>query len=103
MEFRSSSLGTRVWRKHRQRDASIRKQQFIICICPPGNGPCDSDELVLIQGIIDAYLEEEDGLVPIDLIKGDHVPEGSPGTRGKDAGRGYRVQLDYYERIDPAD
>ena len=36
---------------------------------------CSSDELVLIQGIIDAYMEEEDGLVLIDY-KTDHVVRG---------------------------
>ena len=56
-----------------------------------------SDGQVLIQGIIDAYLEEEDGLVLIDY-KTDHVPEGSPEQGAKMLAERYRVQLDYYER-----
>ena len=46
---------------------------------------------------IDAYLEEEDGLVLIDY-KTDHVPEGSPEQGAKMLAERYRVQLDYYER-----
>ena len=54
---------------------------------------CSSDELVLIQGIIDAYMEEEDGLVLIDY-KTDHV------VRGRESllTERYGIQLEYYKR-----
>ena len=94
--FLSSSLGTRMAKA--QAEGRIHKeQQFIIGIPAREMGLGDSDELVLIQGIIDAYLEEEDGLVLIDY-KTDHVPEGSPEQGAKMLAERYRVQLDYYER-----
>ena len=94
--FLSSSLGTRMAKA--QAEGRIHKeQQFIIGIPAREMGLGDSDELVLIQGIIDAYLEEEDGLVLIDY-KTDHVPEGSPEQGEKMLAERYRVQLDYYER-----
>ena len=48
------------------------------------------DETVLIQGIIDVYLEEEDGIVLADY-KTDLVKD------PKELILRYRVQLDYYE------
>lgn len=70
--FLSSPLGKRMAKA--QSEGRIHKeQQFIIGIPAREMGLGDSDELVLIQGIIDAYLEEEDGLVLIDY-KTDHVP-----------------------------
>ena len=51
----------------------------------------DSDELVLIQGIIDVWLEEEGGMVLIDY-KTDHVSDGEILVKR------YKVQLDYYQR-----
>ena len=94
--FLSSPLGKRMAKA--QAEGRIHKeQQFIIGIPAREMGLGDSDELVLIQGIIDAYLEEEDGLVLIDY-KTDHVPEGSPEQGAKMLAERYRVQLDYYER-----
>ena len=52
---------------------------------------------MLIQGIIDAYLEEEDGLVVIDY-KTDRVPPGAPKKGAAMMADRYRVQLDYYEK-----
>ena len=53
----------------------------------------DSDELVLIQGIIDAWFEEKDGLVIVDY-KTDRVKEGEEQTLLDH----YQVQLQYYAR-----
>lgn len=93
--FLSSPLGKRMAKA--QSEGRIHKeQQFIIGIPAREMGLGDSDELVLIQGIIDAYLEE-DGLVLIDY-KTDHVPEGDPKQGAKMLAERYRVQLDYYER-----
>lgn len=94
--FLSSPLGKRMAKA--QSEGRIHKeQQFIIGIPAREMGLGDSDELVLIQGIIDAYLEEEDGLVLIDY-KTDHVPEGDPKQGAKMLAERYRVRLDYYER-----
>jgi ATP-dependent helicase/nuclease subunit A len=51
----------------------------------------DSQELVLIQGIIDVYFEEEDGIVLLDY-KSDLV------KTEKELIKRYKVQLDYYQR-----
>ena len=48
---------------------------------------------MLVQGIIDVCLEEEDGLVLIDY-KTDHVPEDGEAVLKER----YRAQLDFYEK-----
>ena len=55
----------------------------------------DGDQLVLIQGVIDAYLEEEDGLVLIDY-KTDRIPEGEDWKEFL-LGR-YQFQVDCYRQ-----
>lgn len=53
-----------------------------------------SDDLVLVQGIIDAYFEEEGALVLMDY-KTDHVLR----TGGEELLRKrYQIQLDYYQK-----
>ena len=47
------------------------------------------EELLLIQGIIDVWFEEEDGLVLLDY-KTDRV------TKGEELREKYRAQLEYY-------
>ncbi|MFR3764516.1 MAG: hypothetical protein ACLTXS_15660 [[Clostridium] symbiosum] len=54
-------------------------------------GDWDSDELVLIQGIIDAWFEEEDGLILVDY-KTDYVNDTQILVKR------YKTQLDYYEK-----
>ncbi len=49
------------------------------------------EEMVIIQGIIDVYFEEEDGLVVVDY-KTDRI------GRPQDLADRYRVQIDYYTR-----
>lgn len=52
----------------------------------------ESQEFILVQGMIDAYFEEEDGLVLVDY-KTDYV-----GERGEiELIEKYKVQLDYYQ------
>lgn len=53
----------------------------------------DGNELVLVQGIIDAYVEDEDGIWLVDY-KTDRI---GPGEEEKLAER-YRVQLDCYQQ-----
>ena len=72
-----------------------REQQFIIGIPAEEIGRGESKELVLVQGVIDAYIEEEDGLVLIDY-KTDRVPKTAAG-RAVLAER-YRSQVMYYRR-----
>ena len=81
-----------------QEEGRIHKeQQFIIGIPAREMDRGDSDELVLIQGIIDAYLDEPDGLVLIDY-KTDRVPGNDREQGAAMLAERYRVQLDYYER-----
>lgn len=51
------------------------------------------NETILLQGVIDCYFEEPDGIVLVDY-KTDYVPTGKLGMI-KDR---YRVQIDYYAR-----
>lgn len=48
-----------------------------------------SEEMLLIQGIIDVFFEEEDGLVLLDY-KTDHVRD------GKELAERYRTQMELY-------
>ena len=81
----------------RYRDAALtgnlhRERQFMMGIpatelslyLPEG-------EIMLIQGVIDAWFEEDDGIVLVDY-KTDHVKESSELTSR------YKVQIDYYTR-----
>lgn len=68
-----------------------REKQFVMGIPAREMGGWDSDELVLIQGIIDAWFEEEDGLILVDY-KTDYVEH-----TGVLVSR-YKTQLDYYEK-----
>ncbi len=69
----------------------FKEQQFVIGIPAREMGAGDSDELVLIQGIIDAFFEEPDGLVIMDY-KTDRVYQASV------LADRYREQLHYYGR-----
>lgn len=57
------------------------------------NSSLQSEELVLVQGIIDAYFEEEGELVLVDY-KTDQIRKGKEDILI----RRYQVQLDYYQR-----
>ena len=91
-DFFSSSLGKRM-RAAAQSGRLHKEQQFVIGVPARELGQGDSKELVLIQGIIDAYLDEEDGLVLIDY-KTDYL---QPGEEKKLTDR-YGTQLEYYRR-----
>ena len=90
LKLLDSDLGTRII------NASIegklyREQQYVMGISANEiNEKYDKDEMVLIQGIIDAYIEEDD-LVIIDY-KTDRV------TSSKELVERYRTQLDYYQK-----
>ena len=90
--FLNSPLGRRM-SAAQAKGLLYKEQQFVIGIPAREMEVCSSDELVLIQGIIDAYMEEEDGLVLIDY-KTDHV------VRGRESllTERYGIQLEYYKR-----
>ena len=90
--FLSSPLGRRM-SAAQSKGLLHKEQQFVIGIPAREMEVCDSGELVLIQGIIDAYMEEGDGLVLIDY-KTDHVVKGHESLLTER----YGIQLEYYKR-----
>ena len=56
-------------------------------------GKGNSDELVLIQGVIDAWFEEDGGITVLDF-KSDRVSPGGEAARAEE----YRPQLEAYSR-----
>ena len=89
-KFLRSDLGRRMSRA--QKEGRLHKErQFVMGVPAREMGVADSEELVIIQGIIDAYLEEDEQLVIVDY-KTDRVR--SP----KILADHYRQQLDYYAR-----
>lgn len=88
--FLQSGLGRRM--KLAEQEGRLHKeQQFVIGIPAREMEAGDSDELVVVQGIIDAYIEEEDGLVVVDY-KTDRV------YHPLQLAKQYKTQLDYYSR-----
>ncbi|MCC8059557.1 MAG: helicase-exonuclease AddAB subunit AddA [Clostridiales bacterium] len=90
----SSPLGQRMRRA--QREGRLhRERQFVMGIPAAelyaGDGKNHSRELVVIQGVIDAYMEEADGLVLIDY-KTDRV------WQPEILAANYRRQLEYYQK-----
>lgn len=89
--FATSKIAERM-RKAQMAGLLHKEQQFVMGIhASEVMKETDSDELILIQGIIDVYFEEEDGLVLMDY-KSDLVSE------EEELIRRYRVQLNYYKR-----
>lgn len=89
-KFLRSNLGKRM--SQAQKEGRLHKeQQFVMGIPAREMGVADSEELVIVQGIIDAYLEEDGQLVLIDY-KTDRV------WNPKVLADHYREQLNYYER-----
>lgn len=88
--FFNSPLGLRMRRAAKQGMLS-KERQFVIGIPAREMGNWDSDELILIQGIIDAFFEEEGELVLVDY-KTDAVSE------EETLKKRYQIQLAYYKR-----
>ena len=86
--FYQSPLGKRFLEAENQGHFH-RETQFMIGVPAKTIGIAQSQELVLIQGMIDAYAEEEDGLVLVDY-KTDDV------ERAEELRERYQVQMDYY-------
>ncbi len=88
--FLQSELGRRMTLA--QAEGRLHKeQQFVMGIPARELGFAGSEELVVIQGIMDAYFEEQGQLVLVDY-KTDHVKE------ARTLIDRYQKQLDYYER-----
>ena len=81
--FLQSSSGIRM-RQCAMQDKLYKEQPFVL-------GLPQNDEMILVQGIIDVYFEEEDGLVVLDY-KTDKVWE------TKELVDKYLAQLEYYAR-----
>jgi len=89
--FAGTELGKRMAEAFRKGKLK-RESQFVMTLpASETDSRILSDETVLIQGIIDAYFEEGDGIVLVDY-KTDHV---SSGEELKDR---YGIQLKYYAR-----
>ena len=83
--FFHSLIGQRMI-KAAKNNSLHKEEQFVMGVTEEISG-----EMVLIQGIIDAFFEEEDGLVLVDY-KTDYILEGQE----KELTNRYRVQLEYY-------
>ncbi|NCB92637.1 MAG: helicase-exonuclease AddAB subunit AddA [Clostridia bacterium] len=89
--FVKSPVGQRM-KQAESVDRLRREQQFVMSIPASEKNPeWDMDEQILVQGIIDAYFEESDGLVLVDY-KTDHVNKGQEDNLIEK----YRKQLQYY-------
>ncbi len=87
-----SPLGRRM--TEAEKNGSLhREQQFMVGIPARDMEIAQSDELVLVQGMIDAWIEEEDGLVLIDY-KTDQIEKGKEPILVFR----YRTQMEYYKR-----
>ena len=92
-KFTQSELGRKM-HLAKQNGTLHTEQPFVIGI--PANEvypESESRELILVQGIMDAFFEEEDGIVLMDY-KTDYIQEDA---KTELAGK-YKVQLDYYRR-----
>lgn len=88
--FLQSPLGQRM-QKAQQEGRLYKEKQFVMGIPAKELRAGDSEELIVVQGIIDAYLEEDGQLVLMDY-KTDRIR--SPGILADHYGK----QLDYYQR-----
>lgn len=91
--FVSSNLGKRM-RKAEEEKKLWREQQFVMSIpAQEQNSEWGTEAQILVQGIIDAFFEETDGLVLVDY-KTDYVEKGQE----QELVKKYQKQLWYYAR-----
>ena len=91
LEFLQCDSGNRMQEAARKQKL-YREQPFVLGVDAKELYPEEEDgELILIQGIIDAYFEEPDGLVVLDY-KTDKV------NNGKELADKYQEQLRYYAK-----
>ena len=92
--FTTSPLGRRMGRAQEQ-GKLWKEQQFVLSIPASERNPqWNPEQQILLQGIIDAYFEEEDGLILVDY-KTDYVEQG----REQELIEKYRIQLIYYADV----
>ncbi len=89
-KFFSTPIAARM-RKADEEGRLHKESQFVMGIPARLMDEADSDELVLIQGIVDAWFEEDDGIVLVDY-KTDRVQEGEEHVLLDR----YRLQMIYY-------
>ena len=90
VKFLRSELAQRMWKAQRE-DALYREQPFVLGIDARRlTEDFPEEETVLIQGIIDAFFAEEDGLVLLDY-KTDSV------ASMRELWNRYETQMDYYQ------
>ncbi len=98
VNFYRNDLGQQLLKAQQENTLKI-EQQFIIGV-PPQEVYKDMDqvnskeEFVMVQGVIDAAIEQEDGWILIDY-KTDRVEENIGEQQLKER---YQIQLDYYEK-----
>ena len=93
LRFVRSSLGRRM-KDAFLKESLYREQPFIIGVpAKEIKAEWNSEELVLVQGIIDVWFEEEDGLVLADY-KTDYTTDPS----GEELVQKYKTQLEYYRK-----
>ena len=91
LRFFSCASGKRMAEAAR-RGGLYKEQPFVISVDASDIYPdADTNEKILVQGIIDVYFEEPDGLVVLDY-KTDKV------KKGEELKEKYHAQLDYYAR-----
>lgn len=91
--FVSSNLGKRM-RKAEEEKKLWREQQFVMSIpAQEQNSEWGTEAQILVQGIIDAFFEETDGLILVDY-KTDYVEKGQE----QELVKKYQKQLWYYAR-----
>lgn len=91
--FCESPLAKRM-KEAQQKGVCHVEQPFVMGVCAKEiYTGTDSDETILVQGIIDAFFEEEDGIVLVDY-KTDRL---EPGEENRLADR-YRAQMDCYRQ-----
>lgn len=89
--FAISSVGQRM-KKAEQKKLLYKERPFVIGLpARTVKQQWDSDEMILVQGIIDAYFEEQGQIVLLDY-KTDKVEDGTELVKK------YREQLDYYQQ-----
>ena len=91
VRFTQTSLGKRM--KDAQKNHTLKREQPFVLGVSASDVEKDwpKDEMVLVQGIMDAYFYEEDEIVLMDY-KTDKVGYGG----AKELVKKYKVQLDYY-------
>lgn len=94
MTFINSPVANRM-RKAEEKHKLFKERQFIMGVgAKEINQNLKSDESVLVQGIIDAYFEEEDGLILVDYKTDSIIEEEEESILI----RRYKIQLDYYRK-----